>query len=323
MLQLTNRDNYNQVKISINPQKTPHRYPSLLTEEEILSPYHIMEVNGSPGLSEWGYDNSSNTTPKKCFLVQGAFEGTIFPMNFKKSMNMKMFRSVFCRPVVLDFLEETHTPQGFRTYKYTLQKNIFASPEENPDNSCYCHQGQCPGRGLQPISACYYDIPVVLSLPHFLDADQEIISKVDGISPDNEIHRSVAYVQPEYGIPLDGNALRIQVNLGVPNTKYNTRTKPFNNITVPLFWIELSCSELPGFVTFILSLLELAPTLISIITYLLGLIGLAMFLGAALLIFVFSKDIVPCTLSITQEYSPLPIISINSEYLPKEFRIYK
>lgn len=311
------------MKISIHPEKTSHRYSSILTQEEMLSPYHIIEVNGSPGLKEWGYDNSSNTTPKKCLLVQGAFEGTIFPMEIKKSMNMKLFRRVFCRPVVLDFLEETQTPQGFRTYKYTLQKNIFASPEENSDNSCYCYQGKCPGRGLQPISACYYDIPIVLSLPHFLDTDQEIISKVDGISPDDELHRSVAYVQPDYGIPLDGNALRIQVNLDVPNTKYNTRTKPFNNITVPLFWIELSCSDLPGFVTFTLSLLEIAPTLISIITYLLGLIGLAMFLGATLLIFFFSKDIVPKSLSITQEYSPLPIISINSEYLSKELRICK
>lgn len=317
------RDNSNTVRISINPEKTPHRYSSILTQDELTSPYHIIDINGSPGLKEWGYDNSSTATPKKCLLVQGAFEGTLFPMEIKKSMRMKLFRSVFCRPVELEFLKEDYSPQGYKSYKYTLQKTIFASPEENPNNICYCDKNRCPEKGLQPIGVCYYDIPIILSLPHFLNSDADSIKEVEGMYPNEELHGSVAYVQPEYGIPLDGNALRIQVNLGVPKTQYNTRTKPFNDLTLPLFWIELTCTELPVFVSTILTILSYAPTLQTVITYLLSLIGLAMFCGATLLIFFFSKNIVPRHLSIAPEYSPLPIITINTEYLTKDLRICK
>lgn len=321
LLQLMSRDNSNKVRITTKPGKTEHRYSSILTQDETMAPYHIVDVNDSPGLSSWGYDNSSNTTPKKCLLVQGAFEGTLFPMKIKKNVNLKLFRQAFCRPVELEYVGEEYTPQGFKTLKYTLHNKIFASPEENPNNICYCHNGQCPSKGIQPISACYYDIPVTLSLPHFLNSDSDVLNTIDGLSPSVDLHTSIAYIHPDFGIPLDGNTLKIQVNLGMGNTKFNSRTKPFNNLTIPLFWIELTCTKLPNFVNLILSIVEPAPTLQTIIMYLLGLIGLAMFSGAALLLFYFSKNMVPQSLSITQEYLPLPMISINSEYLTKELRI--
>lgn len=317
------RDNFNTVRITTNPEKTQHRYSSVLSPDETMAPFHIVDVNNFPGLIDWGYDNNTDATPKKCLLIQGAFEGTLFPRKMKRNVNLKLFRKAFCRPVELEYVKDDYTPLGFKTLKYTLPKNIFATPEENQNNICYCHNGQCPGRGLQPIAACYYDIPVMLSLPHFLNSDPDIIHGVDGLSPSEELHSSIAYIHPDYGIPLDGNTLKIQVNLGVTNTKYNIKTKPFNNLTLPLFWIELTCTKLPNFVSILLTLMEKAPTMQSVAMYLLGLIGLAMFSGAALLIFFFSKNIVPRNLSIAQEYSPLPIISINSEYLTRELRICK
>lgn len=317
------RDNNNKVTISLNPEKTHHRYSSILSEQEIMSPFHIVEWNGSPGLKEWGYDNSSDSIPKKCLLVEGALEGTIFPRSLKTTRDLKLFRSAFCRPVILEFLKEGYSPLGFKSYYYTVKKNMFDSPEQNPDNICYCHNGECPGKGLQSIAACYYDMPVILSLPHFLNSDSDVINQIEGVSPAEEIHKSLGVVHPDFGIPLDGSSLKIQVNLEVAHTKYNTRTKPFNGLMLPLFWIELGCSDLPDFVKVLLTILEIAPTAQSVVMYLLGLIGLSMISGATLLILFFSKTIAPRHLSIAQEYSPLPIININSEYLTKEIRISK
>lgn len=317
------RDNSNRVKISVEPEKTIHRHASLLTQEEMMSSFHIVEFNGSPGLTEWGYDNSSDSTPKKCLLVEGMFEGTILPRNLKKSMPVNIFRNAFCRPVQLSFVEEGTSPLGFKAFRYTIDNKTFASPEENPDNICYCHNGVCPGKGVQNIGTCYYNIPVTISLPHFLHASTDYLKMVDGLSPSIEKHSSSAYVQPDYGIPLDGSSLKIQVNLDVADTKYNTRTKPFNKLTLPLFWLEMGCTELPSFAKVLLRIGEVAPIVQSVLMYLLGFIGIAMMSAACLLVLFFSKTIIPRHLSIVSEYSPLPIISINSDYLSKELRICK
>lgn len=314
------RDNGNIVRITVDPEKTTHRYSSLLTQEEVMSTFHIVDWNGSPGLKEWGYDNSSEVIPKKCLLIQGSFDGTIFQRKMRKERKLKLFRKAFCRPVQLEFLKEDTTNLGFKAYFYTLEKNIFASPAENPNNICYCHKGQCPGRGIQDIGACYYDIPIELSLPHFLNADPEVIKAIDGLSPDKKLHTSYATLQPDLGVPLDGSSLKIQVNLAVSQTKYNTRTKPFNGMTLPLFWIELTCGTLPDFVITLLRLIEIAPTIFNVVIYFLGLVGLSLICGALLLLLYFGNNIVPRHLSLVSDYSPLPVITINSEFLSKEFR---
>lgn len=308
------------------PGKKPSKFDYLLSQEELMSLYHIVEWNGSPGLKEWGYvenvDNTTEKTTKKCELVEGAFDGTIFPRPMRKHRNLFLFRKAFCRPVELEFIDEGYTKQGFRSYNYKMSKKMFASPEVNPDNECYCFKGTCPAKGLQTIAPCYYDMPIVLSQPHFLNADPEILDTVIGLSPDEDTHASVAKLQPDLGVPLDESTLKIQVNLGMGETRFNSRTKPFNHLTVPLFWIDLTCYELPSLVSFLLRLtVDYLPIGENILVYFLGLVGLAMISGAALLTLFFSKNVVP-RLSIAHDYSPVPLIQLPSQYFKeKELRI--
>uniref|UniRef100_A0A6P7GJD8 Scavenger receptor class B member 1-like isoform X1 n=1 Tax=Diabrotica virgifera virgifera TaxID=50390 RepID=A0A6P7GJD8_DIAVI len=323
---LLSRDNGNNVSIAIYPERRKTRYPNILTENETLADYHIINWNGKQGLPEWGYDSSDEaiSSTKRCQLVEGAFDGTFYPRPMTKT-SITLFRKAFCRPVSLQFVEEGYTKQGFRSYNYKMPNNMFASPEENKDNECFCFNGECPGKGLQNIGPCYYDIPIVLSQPHFLNSPKEIVESVNGMNPSDEKHSSLAKMQPDIGVPLDESALRIQINLGVKETKFNSKTRPFNGLTLPILWIELSCDELSPLVNFLLrAAVDVAPILQKVVVYLLGILGLAFISGAALLTLFFTKANVPRSLSIASEYSPLPLITIPAQYFKeKDFRISK
>ncbi|KAJ8935840.1 hypothetical protein NQ314_012618, partial [Rhamnusium bicolor] len=325
---LMNRDNTNEITISVDPTKRSSKYDYLLTQEEQMSQFHIVNWNGSPGLKEWGFvqpqdDESSNNT-KRCQLVEGAFDGTVFPREMRENRSLTLFRKAFCRPVHLEFIEKTTTSQGFKSFNYKLKDNMFASPEENPDNECYCYKGKCPEKGLQTVAPCYYDIPIVLSQPHFFNVAPEILETINGLSPNEAVHGSIAKVQPDIGVPLDESTLKIQVNLGVGKTKFNTKTRPFNDLTIPLFWIDLTCRDLPSLIWFLVTLItSVLPLAQEVLMYLLLLVGLAMISGAALLTLFFTKTVVPRSLSIASEYSPIPLISIPSQYFKSERRICK
>ncbi|KAG5899426.1 hypothetical protein JTB14_033618 [Gonioctena quinquepunctata] len=323
---LMDRDNHNEVTISANPEKLHSLHDNLLTQEEQMSEFHIVKWNDSPGLKEWGYEEGQEykNSAKKCQIVEGDFDGTIFPKPLRKHRNLTLFRKAFCRPVPLDYVSESFTDEGFRTYNYKLGHNLFASPEINPNNECYCYKGSCPGRGLQTIAPCYYGLPITLSQPHFLNGDPELLKTVNGLSPTEEAHASVAKIQPDLGIPLHGSTLKIQVNLAVGETKFNTKTKPFNGLTLPLMWIELTCVELPPFVDWIFKLvLLILPVAQDILSYLFALLGLAMISGAALLTLFFSKD-VHRSLSKASDYAAIPLITIPAQYFKeKELRISK
>lgn len=316
------RDNKNRITIALEPEKHKSNYAHLLTQEEMMSPFHITDWNGSPGLEEWGFD-VKDENPKRCQILEGSFDGTIFPRHLNKSRTMYMYRKAFCRPIPLEFTGEGVTKQGFRTYDYKLSKKMFQPPEENPDNECYCYKGSCPGKGLQTLAPCYYNMPIVLSQPHFMDVDPEISNKFIGLKPDRKRHGGIAKIQPELGIPLDESCLRVQVNMDIGQTKFNAKTRPFNNLMLPLFWIELSVYELPILVAWLITLTtEVFPVVQNVLVYLLGLIGLAMVSGSAMLALFFSKGSPHRSLSIVSEYSPIPIISIPSpsQYLKNELK---
>nr|CAI5869844.1 unnamed protein product [Callosobruchus analis] len=319
---LMSRDNVNRITVSVDPTKSKSRYDNLLSQDEISAPYHIVSWNGSPGLPEWGFDNKTMQAAKKCELIEGAFDGTVFPRKLK-NRTITVFRKAFCRPVPFAFVGDSLSDDGFRQYDFKMRKNVFGTPAENPYNECYCYKGTCPGKGLQTIAPCYYGMPVILSEPHFLNVNPEIRHAVYGMNPNEEKHASLYRIQPDLGVPLPGSALRVQVNLGMGQTRYNPKTRQFNNLTVPLFWIELSFDELPGVVTFLLRLtLNVLPVGQTILIYVLGIVGCAMVSGAALLTLFFSKTMVPRSLSISPEYSAIPVI-VASQYLKSDIRICK
>ncbi|XP_066251064.1 scavenger receptor class B member 1-like isoform X2 [Euwallacea similis] len=311
---LMSRDNGNVATIVNDPKKYHSPTETLLTETERNFQYHIAQWNHLPGLKDWGYEYLSPEEVTKCHLVEGAFDGTIFPKNLKPNQTIKLFRKAFCRPVPLTFVKDTIGKDGFREYQYEFAEDMFDVTEEN---KCFCQKNNCM-KGFQSIAPCYYGIPISLSQPHFLNADPEMLKTVNGLNPSIEKHGSSCAIHPEAGVPLSGS-IKVQVNLDVRNTMGNRAVAPFNGLQVPLFWLEITTTDLPFLVIFLLYMLSnVLPVALEIAKYLLLLGGLALISGSAFYTLLRTKVQIPASISLGHsDYTSIPIISIPNEFIDK------
>jgi hypothetical protein len=84
---------------------------------------------------------------------------------------------------------------GVNTIEYHLPKNTFYNVTLNPDNEGFFKQNYI-GNGLFDMRKCI-GFPVILSQPHFLNADETYINSVNGISkPDPELHDIILKIYP-------------------------------------------------------------------------------------------------------------------------------
>ena len=57
---------------------------------------------------------------------------------------------------------------GVPGYRFVPPENIFAPPDENPENACFCVNKECNiPKGLFNMSACTFGSPTLMSWPHF------------------------------------------------------------------------------------------------------------------------------------------------------------
>ncbi|KAK9704474.1 CD36 family [Popillia japonica] len=230
---LTARESNTRVKLTLH--KTLDQFG------QTMLPYSIMSYNGSAGLDVWNYTEvQGDETPKgntKCNTIEGTFEAGLFPKFMPENEGIRMYRRAFCRPVLFTFENKTVNKDGYEIYRYRTDKNFMASGDNYPNNKCYCWKGKCLPDGFSTLAPCYYNIPIVISQPHFYNADEKVLGQIEGMSPNMELHDSLADINPTLGIPLAAQ-LRIQVNLNVAeNTLY--KVKPFSNLMVPLIWLEM------------------------------------------------------------------------------------
>ncbi|VEN47346.1 unnamed protein product, partial [Callosobruchus maculatus] len=84
--------------------------------------------------------------------------------------------------------------------------------------------------------------PLLLSLPHFLYADEEYVQKVKGISPPNkDEHEIYLLVEPNTGTPLQG-VKRVQMNMILRPIQFLDFTKNLPRAVYPLVWLEEGAS---------------------------------------------------------------------------------
>ena len=101
-----------------------------------------------------------------------------------------LFRTLKFKYVSEEYIEE------FQTFRYTPMENSFDSPEDNPDNECYCVKQPCLKSGLLDIRGCQKFSPIFMSWPHFLFGDADLRRGVHGVHPDKAKHAFVLDVAP-------------------------------------------------------------------------------------------------------------------------------
>lgn len=147
---------------------------------------NIKTWRGRPDLDIW--DGPT------CNMINGT-DSTIYAPFVTKQRVLRVFEAEVCRSLHLTYSKE-ETFEGIPGYRYSLPKGFFG--EENPDNQCFCKEedkSKCPKSGVVSVGACKNGAPILISNPHFLDADPSYAEPF-GFQPNPKIHESNLLLEP-------------------------------------------------------------------------------------------------------------------------------
>ncbi|OQR70444.1 scavenger receptor class B member 1-like [Tropilaelaps mercedesae] len=149
-----------------------------------------------------------------------------------------LFLPLFCRPWSLHY-NGTRWENGLKLARFGTGLDIFSSSNSTGIKEC-AQPGSWP-QGLFDVRACQHDFPALLSLPHFLHADDKILQDVDGLRPDVTKHDLHLDVFPLLGIPVRP-AVRVQLNVRI--WRHLDLSRSGNpSIVYPVLWQEIVLSE--------------------------------------------------------------------------------
>lgn len=143
-------------------------------------------------------------------------DGSQFPPYLMdKKHSLQVFIKAFCRKFPLVYHSEVNIFDGIPAWRYKAPKNVFANPDINPENQCYCHidSGSCSPNGIFNASLCF-KAPILTSFPHFLTGDKLLFRDLDGLQPDEDKHLTFADIHPRLAFPI-GGASRFQINVQI------------------------------------------------------------------------------------------------------------
>ncbi|GFQ79437.1 platelet glycoprotein 4, partial [Trichonephila clavata] len=185
----------------------------------------IQEWNNQSVVDWWNGD--------ACNEIRGT-DGVQYAPGVTQNHTLSLFNPNLCRTIPLEY-EKDVTVHGIKTLRFGMASNTFATGEENPDNKCYCEGSSCQS-GIMPMN-CKKGAPYVISMPHFLEADQELVNAVDGVHPNPEKHKTYVDVEPTTGFVLNA-AFRVQLS-GV--ARRLPEFSPVVNVrdsVVPVLWMS-------------------------------------------------------------------------------------
>ncbi|XP_050507509.1 sensory neuron membrane protein 1-like isoform X1 [Diabrotica virgifera virgifera] len=184
----------------------------------------VLEVNGKKDIGLWGTE--------ECNRFKGT-DGWIIPPLLKPEEGIKCYTTHLCRNIALDYVRDD-VVKGINVRRY---EGNLGDQQNNPADKCYCPESRpCLKTGTFELSKCV-GAPIIASLPHFLDADESLLTQVKGLSPVHEDHIMNVNIDPMTSAPISVR-IRVQMNLEIaPNPKITI----MNNLTTalhPIFWLE-------------------------------------------------------------------------------------
>lgn len=95
------------------------------------------------------------------------------------------------------YFEPTTTTEDFYNIDPATTKPKPSSQDPDVVNvgNCFCN-GKCSPRGVINITACRYNAPAFISLPHFYKADPVLLDQVEGLNPVDEKHDFYITLEP-------------------------------------------------------------------------------------------------------------------------------
>uniref|UniRef100_A0A2P2HXR1 Protein croquemort-like n=1 Tax=Hirondellea gigas TaxID=1518452 RepID=A0A2P2HXR1_9CRUS len=193
-------------------------------------------------LDWWNRTHDTEFFDPPCNSIFGS-AGEIWPPNQQKTA-ISFYCTDLCMTLTLQYKEPVTDQFGLEGYRYWADNRTFASPDEVPENLCYCFTNEtCPVAGLLDAQTCRMGSPALISFPHFLHGDPKLLEDVEGVTPpEEENHQMIIDMIPELGVPLSVRA-RIQINMavvpykGIAGLDILRRVK---EVVLPLLWFEVS-----------------------------------------------------------------------------------
>lgn len=202
-------------------------YVFLTGEDSYLNFTKIVEWNGKTALDWWATD--------KCNMINGTDGDSFHPLITSDEV-LYVFPSDLCRSVYITF-SGFESVQGVPALRYKLPAEILANTSENAG---FClPQGNCLGSGVLNASICKDGAPIIMSFPHFYQADERFVSAIGGMHPNKEDHETFVDINPLTGIILRA-AKRFQINVYVKKLDDFLETGDIRTMVFPVMYLNES-----------------------------------------------------------------------------------
>nr|XP_002123211.2 platelet glycoprotein 4-like isoform X1 [Ciona intestinalis] len=212
-----------------------------------------------------------------CNMINGT-DGTMTHPFMDKSKPTYFFIDEMCRSLHAVY-ESDFTVEGIKGWKYSVPPEIFQSPLINEDNSCFCadlNHTVCQHSGAILVSSCYYGVPLLVSLPHFLYEDGFYSEKLVGMNPKKELHEMVLVYEPTTGMIIKTES-RIQLNIYMkPNKKVKALNKIQEEFGFPLLWLNENAVLQPSEASWFSKLLYKVDDVVILLQVLICVLGAAL-----------------------------------------------
>ena len=231
----------------------------------------LVNWNNKIYLPQWKNDSV-------CSQLRGT-DGQQFPTLLSESSDINIFVPDLCRDLKFSYSGSSEI-SGVNALRFDL--NQLYDSEKDSDN-CYCTKDKvtdCYKKGLMDIARCRLDSHIVVSQPHFLDVDDEVIksAKNNVSAPVRDVHSSSLHLEPFTGVPLSVS-VKLQINFELQTYHLfdiNKTTYEYKKQVVPILWFEQS-AQIDG-----ASVDQLNSLLFSKIKLLRGIAGTTLALGVVI-----------------------------------------
>ncbi|XP_073333802.1 lysosome membrane protein 2c [Pagrus major] len=186
--------------------------------------------NSQSSLDWWSSD--------ECNMINGT-NGAFFHSVIAKNETLYMFSSDLCRSLYALYEEDVNV-KGIPGYRFSPPSEVFANMTVNPANAGFCvPAGNCLGSGVLNVSGCKQGAPIIMSSPHFYQADEKYVQGVFGMSPKKEQHQTTIDINPLTGIILQA-AKRLQVNVYIEKLPSFSQTGDVRTVVLPVVYLNES-----------------------------------------------------------------------------------
>jgi len=197
----------------------------------------VVSYGGKKSLDFW--------TSDKCNSIRGT-DGSLFHPGVEANETLYLFNRDLCRSLPLVYQEDVEH-HGMTTYRFAPPENVFGTPEENPSNSCFCSEGHCAPSGVLNISSCQFGSPLMMSWPHFYQADPKLLEDVVGLQPNKDKHQFQVDVLPKMGVVMRA-AVKTQINLVMSKSDGVRQLSGVRDMIFPIMWLHTGVDSMedPG-----------------------------------------------------------------------------